>query len=235
MVRYFSPALLILSLFLVPQTQPAYAAQENKRAVAVSGTGMVKAKPDMARISTGVVSEGESAKEALDKNNAAMSKVTEELKTQGVAAKDIQTMNFSVHPKYQHFENGKPPAIIGYRVVNSVRIAVRDLDALGPILDKVVELGSNQIGGIEFSIAESEPLKNDARKKAIANARAKAELYAKEAGTGLGEILSITENFTGDPPRPEFRATAQASGTSTPIEPGEHTVRVRIHATWALK
>ena len=84
--------------------------------------------------------------------------------------KDIQTTNFSVRPKYQHFKDGQPPQIIGYQVVNSLRITVRNLEKLGAVLDKVVTLGSNKIDNINFYIDESAELFDEARKLAIARA-----------------------------------------------------------------
>ena len=85
------------------------------------------------------------------------------------------------------------PRIVGYTVSNSVTVTVRDLAQLGPVLDAVVSSGVNQMNGLSFSIAEPEPLRNEARKMAVAEARTRAELYAQAAGVSLGRILSISE------------------------------------------
>lgn len=233
-----NPILLIpiLGLLIAGPVTGALAASDNDgRTISLTGTGIAKARPDTAHVSTGVISEGPTAHEALEKNTAAMAQVVAELKAQGLAPKDIQTTNFSVHPRYQHFKNGKPAAIVGYRVVNSVRIAVHDLMKLGAILDKVVSLGSNKIGGVEFSVDDPVPLKNQARKLAMENAISKANLYAEAAGARLGKVLKISEGVTQRPPQPVFaRATANAKA-ATPIEPGEQSLQVHVNVTWELE
>ena len=149
-------ALSILALtlcFTLPvvsfMTDPAMAEKiSDKRTISLSASGQVKVEPDLASISTGVTSEGETAREALDANTSAMKAVIDGLKSSGIDGRDIQTTNFSVSPRYQHFKDRRPPVITGYTVTNSVHIVVRDLKTLGTILDKVVTLGSNQIGGV---------------------------------------------------------------------------------------
>lgn len=227
--------LLCLGLVLLP-ANAALSAESLTRSVSVSATGMAKAQPDLAQISTGVVSEGETARAALSQNTDQMSKVVAALKQQGIDPKDIQTTDFSVHPRYQHSKDGAPPVIVGYRVVNSVRITVRDITDLGAILDKVVGMGANEIGGIEFSIDKPEALQDEARRQAMAAALAKAKLYAEAAGAKVGKVLTITEDMVTRPPRPVFaRAALEAKGADVPIEAGEHTVQAQVHVTWELE
>lgn len=228
--------LIALTFVFTPPASGIAAEIADKRTVSVTGLGIVKAKPDTASISIGVVTEGKTARIALDKNTAAMSRVNVEMKGQKIEAADIQTTNFSVRPKFQHFKDGKPPAIIGYRVVNSVRITVRDLNKLGTILDQAVSLGSNQINSIQFFIAESAALENEARVKAIKNAREKAKLYATTAKAKLGKVLTISEQFISRPPQPKFQMALRATAAaSVPIEPGEQKIRAQIHMVWELK
>ena len=112
------------------------AAEETRfrRSVNVAATGSVSGEPDIAHISTGVVSEAETAREAVSRNTAVMKKVVDGLKAAGVAAKDIQTSSFNVEPRYQHSDDGRPPAIIGYRALNQVHIVARDIAKLGEVL-----------------------------------------------------------------------------------------------------
>lgn len=236
MSRFIAPLILALAFLFAPITSGMAAEDSGKRMVSVTGIGIAKARPDTASISIGVVSEGKTAKAALDQNTAAMSRVIVELKGQKVDQKDIQTTNFTVRPKFQHFKDGKPPAIIGYRVVNSVRIMVRDLKLLGAILDQAVSLGSNQINGIQFSVDDAASLEDEARKRAMDNARHKAELYANAGNAKLGKVLVISEDFIDRPPRPDFaRAAMRTKAVSVPIEPGEHQVEARVHVSWELK
>jgi len=204
-----------------------------KRTISLSASGQVKVEPDLASISTGVTSEGETARDALDANTSAMKAVIEGLKSSGIDPRDIQTTNFSVSPRYQHFKDQRAPVVTGYNVTNSVQIIVRDLKALGTILDKVVTLGSNQINGIQFDVSNSDALKDAARKQAVTNALRKAELYAEASGTEVGSVLKITEESHGYSPRPAMMRTAMKA-EAAPIEAGSQTLSVRVNITWEL-
>ena len=165
-----------------------------------------------------------------------MANVVAELKAQGIEPKDIQTTNFSVRPRFQQSKDGKPPKIIGYRVVNSVTITLRDLKQLGAILDKVVTLGSNQIGGITFSVDDPAKLEDQARNRAMQDGIRKAKLYAGAAGAALGKVVTIQEGFVAGPPRPVMaRAALEAKAADVPIEPGEQTLRAQVNVTWELE
>ncbi len=119
----------------------------------ISASGRAVAEPDMATISTGVLSEAETAKDALAANTITMNKVMEALRAAGLEPRDIQTSDFSVQPKYQYYQDNTPPKMIGYTVANQVFIRVRDLKKLGTVLDRVVEMGSNQVSGIQFELS----------------------------------------------------------------------------------
>ena len=216
-------------------TEPAFAKKiSDKRTISLSASGEVKVEPDLASISTGVTSEGETAREALSANTGAMKAVIDGLKSAGIDARDIQTANFSVSPRYQHFKNRQPPVITGYTVTNSVHIIVRDLKELGNILDKVVTLGANQIGGIQFDVSNSDELKDAARKQAVENAFRKAKLYAAAAGTEVGDVLKITEESHHYSPRRAMMRTAMKS-EAAPIEAGSQSLSVRVSMTWELE
>ncbi len=204
-----------------------------RRTISLSATGQVRVEPDMAMISTGVTSEGETARAALTANSRDMKAVIDGLKSSGIEARDIQTTNFSVSPRYRRFKDGRSPVIIGYTVTNSVHIVVRNLEALGTILDKVVSLGSNQIGGIRFDVSNADSLKDAARKQAIANARRKAKLMAAAAGARIGDVLKITEQRRDYSPRPVMSRSAMKM-EAAPIEAGSQTLTVRVDMTWEL-
>ena len=236
MHRIFLLVSLLCGLTLLAAAPAIAADEEQKRTISLTGTGMVKASADTARISTGVITEADTARQALDKNTAAMAKVVAELKDQGIEPKDIQTTNFSVRPRFQQSKDGKPPKIIGYRVTNSVTITVRDLKQLGAILDKVVTQGSNQIGGITFSVDDPTKLEDEARRRAMQDGIRKATLYAEAAGAKLGKVFKIQEGFIAHPPRPmAARAVLEAKAADVPIEPGEQTLRAQVNVTWELE
>jgi hypothetical protein len=192
----------------------------------------------MATISTGVVSEAATAKDALAKNNAAMAAVIATLKNASVAEDDIQTSNFSVQPKYPPYQPNQTaaPRIVGYTVSNQVTAAVKDLKKLGAVLDGLVQAGSNQINGISFDVAEPKPMLDEARKKAVADARAKAELYASAAGVSLGRVVQIAESASVMPPQPMYRmAMAPAAAESVPIAAGQQTVAANVSVTFEIQ
>lgn len=216
-----------------------------ERTISVVGTGTISAAPDVADINVGVVTQAPTAREALSANNEAMAALLGVVKERGVAAKDVQTSNINVNPQYsqppQQFP-GQPqreafvPRIVAYEVTNSVRITARDLTKLGELLDAVVSAGANRINGISFRIAKPEPLLDQARKEAMANARHKAELLAGEADVVLGPPISISEQGAAPPPpRPMmYRAMAMESA-AVPVAAGEQELTTTVNVTYELR
>jgi uncharacterized protein YggE len=209
------------------------------RTIVVSGIGEVQASPDTARINAGVVTEAEDAKTALSANTAAMSTLFKALKSMGIAPNDMQTSNFSIAPRYAPYNRQQPvkeKRIIGYRVSNSVAVRVRDLSSLGQMLDSLAGAGANKINGITFYVDKADSLMDDARRKAVADARQKAELYAAEAGVKLKRVLNIREGGARPGPRPVFRTMAAPDrAASVPVATGEQTIRASVSVTYGLK
>lgn len=204
------------------------------RTVTVSATASVSAKPDLARISSGVQTEAETAREATAENTKVMANLIDGLKSLGIADKDIQTSNFSVNPRYNQSRDGSPPQIDGYQVSNEVSILIRDLKAVGDILDKMIGLGANQMRGLSFEVSQAETLTDAARTDAIANARRRAELFAKAAGAEVGEVIEIREGGSYEGPRPMLAARREMSA-SVPVEAGEQSLSASVTVTWELK
>ncbi|CAN5125753.1 SIMPL domain-containing protein [soil metagenome] len=205
--------------------------------LSLTGHGEVKARPDLAIVTVGVVSQGTTAREALSANNAAMEKLLAALKAAPIEDRDIQTSNFSVNPRYNYGENNaQPPSITGYDVSNSVTVSVRNLEKLGGVLDTVVSEGSNQINGVMFTIAEPQSLEDDARKQAVADALRKAKLYAQAAGVTLGAIVAISEGGGYRPPVPAYaKAMRSDAAPAVPMAEGEQTVAIDAQLSWELK
>ena len=148
--------------------------------------------PDLALVDGGVTSEAKTAREASDANNTAMGKVLLALKGAGIDEKDVQTSRLSLQPQSAPNRTG-PSAITGYRASNRVTIRVRDVTKVASVIDTLVGAGANEIGGINFMVSQASKLLDEAREKAVADARRKAEIYAKAAGVTLGAPLSISE------------------------------------------
>lgn len=214
-------------------------AQENKempRLIQITGHGEVRSRPDLAIVTIGVMTQAGTARDALDRNTEAMERVFAGLRTQGIDTKDMQTANFMINPRYDYGQNNnQTPKLVGYDVVNTIVVTVRKIDALGRVLDVAVSDGSNQINGVMFSIDDPEPLRDKARKAAVADAERKAKLYADAAKLKLGEVMTLSEsNF--QPPVPVYTKSVRAEGAnSVPIAEGEQSLSVDVNITWELK
>ena len=218
----------------------ALADDEQAATMSLTGRAEVSAPPDMAVISSGVVTEAKTAREALTANNAAMAEVIAALKQAGIAEKDLQTAGFSVEPQYlyppqQSDGRRDPPRIVGYRVSNSLSVKVRDLARLGEVLDRSVSLGANQVSGIAFSVEDDTALMDEARMQAMADAARKARLYADAAGVELKRIVSISETDRPGPPQPFMaRALRMEAADTVPVEAGELALSVEVNVTWEI-
>jgi uncharacterized protein len=180
-----------------------------------------------------VTSEAKTAREASEANNAAMGKVLLALKGANIDEKDYQTSRLSLQPQYAPNRTG-PNAITGYRASNRVSIKLRDITKVANIIDTLVGAGANEIGGIHFVVSQASKVLDEAREKAVTDARRKAEIYAKAAGVNLGEPLSITEE--GSAPQPVFRGKVAAPMSITaPVAQGEETLSVSVNVSWAIK
>ena len=209
-------------------------AAETQRTISVTGEGRATAPPDMATIRAGVVTQSAKASEALTSNNEAMDEIMSVLEEQGIAPKNIQTSNFNVSPQYKHDDQGRrQPEVVGYRVTNQLRVDVHDLPKLGKILDALVAAGSNELTGISFGINDPTGLLNEARKRAVADAHSRAELYAQAAGVALGKVLTISEQ-TVRTPQPQRLAARKAADASVPIATGEQELRATVDMVFAL-
>ena len=193
--------------------------------------------PDLAVVTVGVMSSTATAREALDANTKAMEGVMASLTAAGIEARDIQTSNFSVNPRYDYGQNNaQPPKVIGYDVSNNVSVTVRKLDSLGAVLDQVVSSGSNQINGVAFQVSKPEAATDEARKLAVADALRKAQVYTAASGITLGQIISLSEGGGYQPPQPMFKTMrAEAASADVPIAQGEQVIAVDVNFTWEIK
>ena len=213
-------------------TVPALAETDFPSAISVTGEAQVSAPPDLAELDAGVASDGKTAREAAETNNAAMSKVLLALKGAGLDDKDYQTARLSLQPQYAPNRPGPSP-IVGYRASNRVSIKLHDVAKVASVIDTLVTAGANDVGNINFSVSQASKLLDDARAQAVADARRKAEIYAKAAGVTLGAPISISEEGA---PAPVFRGKMVAAPMAiTPVAQGEETLSVSVSVSWAIK
>ena len=201
--------------------------------VSVTGEATVSVPPDQALIDGGVTSDAKTAREASDANNAAMGKVLLALKGAGIDEKDYQTSRLSLEAQYAPNRSGPSP-VVGYRASNRVTVRLRDVTKVAGIIDVLVGAGANELGGINFIVSQASKLLDDAREKAVADARRKAEIYAKAAGVTLGQPLSISEDGGA---APVFRGKMAAGmvASAAPVAQGEETLSVTVSVSWAIK
>jgi hypothetical protein len=213
-------------------TAPVFA----PRTLTVSGLGEASGRPDMAILSIGVETRAPTAAEALKQNAAKMRATLDRLKKRGVAEKDMQTQNLSVNAVYDYETRPGSPRIVGYQAANMLAVKLRDLDKAGAIVDEAVGDGANSLGGFSLTFADPDPVMNRARADAIADARGKAELYAKAAGVSLGPILQITDSiFFTPPPVPYMERAMAADAKATPVVPGETTLSANVTLVYEIR
>jgi len=215
---------ILLSAFVA--CMPATAAEH---LVTVTGEATVSVAPDISIIRIGVTSQGKTAREASDANAKQMTSVLAAIKDAGIADKDVQTSQLSLQPQY---DPNKPGAahLLGFQVTNRVTVKIHDIGKLPSILDRAIAAGANEMSGIEFFVSEQSKLLDQVRDEAIADARRKAEIYAKAAGARVGRVVAISE---AGAPAPPIAMQALRAG-AVPVAPGEQTLRAQVTVSYEL-
>lgn len=239
-MKHILMAALMLGAAALPATAQAQQAQITQTIAGtrldISATGDVTRVPDVAIITAGVVTRAMTAGSALQQNATRMDRVIAALKRAGVEDRDIQTSNISLNPEYRYVEN-QPPKLTGYTASNQLSVRFRDIAKSGDILDALVAEGSNQINGPNLTIDKPEEALDEARAKAVATGRARAELYARSLGMRVVRVVSVSESGGGypvPPPMPVMEARAQA-GYATKIDPGEQKLSVSLGMVFELQ
>jgi uncharacterized protein len=211
-------------------------AQELAGILTTSGRGQVAVAPDMVTVTVGVESEAETAEAALKANNAAMQAVVALLDSSGVAARDMQTSQFSISPVWDNSKAslGLPLSVRGFVASNLLSVKVRRIDGLGAVLDALVSSGANRIQGVRFGVADPTPHLDQARRLAVAEAIRKARLYADAAGVTLGALLAIDDTGGARVAAP-FALEARVMASAVPIAEGELLISAEVTLRFALE
>ncbi|MFJ7354939.1 SIMPL domain-containing protein [Phyllobacterium sp. NPDC097923] len=239
--KFLAVAFAATAMMAVPFA--AMADETPRPRITVTGEGEATAAPDMAIVSLVVLQEKPTAREALTANNETMAKVLDAMKKAGIAERDLQTSGFNIDPRYVYPDNkqGQPPQapkIVGYAVSNSLSVRVRDLKKVGEILDQSVTLGVNQGGNLTFTNDKPEAIVEEARKKAVANAIAKAKTLTAAAGVEVGKVIEISEQTFQPRPyggAPRAKMMAAEASDSVPVAAGENSYNVTVNVTFELK
>jgi uncharacterized protein YggE len=203
----------------------------------INATGEVTRVPDVAVISAGVVSRSPTASAALQDSAQRMDRMLAALKRAGVESRDVQTSTVSLNPEYRYPEN-QSPQLVGYTASNTVTIRFREIRNSGKILDALVAEGANQINGPNLVVDKPEAALDEARARAIAAGRARADLSARALGLRVARVVSVNESggYYAPPPPPPMAAAMERSGAAyTKIEPGEQKLQVNLAMTFELQ
>jgi uncharacterized protein len=237
-----APGVLLLATLLLAgaamaQTAPVATPMISSDGTMLSVSAQAEARqvPDVATLSTGVMTQASDANAAMRANATQMDKVMAAIKAAGIADRDIRTSGISLNPQYKYVEN-QSPTITGYQASNTVDIKVRDLSRLGKVLDALVASGANQVNGPSFEIDQPEPVYDQARRDALEKAQARAQMYAKALGLRVRRIVSIDEGGGYRPPMPmPMMAMSRAKAESdTAVAPGETTLSANLNVVFEL-
>lgn len=202
----------------------------------VAGEGKITVQPDIAQVTVGIQANGSTVKSVQEQINSIINKVSEGIKQSGVDAKDIQTVNYSINPDYDY--SGGSQRIKGYSASTNLFIKVREIDKVNQVIDTATTSGANQVGGISFDVDDRKKWENEARIKAVDDAKRKARDAAKVAGFKLGRIINYAENFGGYPnPIPMMRAleVKETQDALTQVEPGSTDISVVVTLSYEVQ
>lgn len=227
--------LVLLSVFIIVSTNQKLGTATTTNTVTFQGEGKVLAKPDIAVVSFSIVTEAATSKAAQDANSPKSQAITDFLKKQGVEDKDVKTTAYNIYPQYD-YPRFDQPRIRGYQISQSFEVKIRNLDKASEIVDGLVTAGVNNISQLTFTIDEPEKLQEEARAKAITDAKAKAKTLEKQIGIRLGKIINFQENTGGYPIYYLEKAIPATGGIDGPSLPsGENEITVSVTLTYQIK
>lgn len=197
-----------------------------KNTISVGGEGKVYTKPDIAKVSLSVVTEGRNIKSVQDDNSEEINKVINFLKDFGIEEKDIKTTNYGLYPRY-NYEDRRIPQIIGYEITQTLEIKIKNLEKIGEILEQSVSVGINQVSSLRFEVDDDEKLKEEARNLAIKDAKEKAKILASQLGVKMLKISGYDEGAGYD--YPTYRELGMGGAAEAPqIQVGENEIIVNV-------
>lgn len=215
-------------------TSPMFAAELEGPHLTVSGEGRVDSVPDLATITMGVTNQAKNANDAMTATSTAVRAILDQLAADGIAPRDLQTRDLSLQPVWNNRNSNTQldPEIVGFQASNTVIVRVRDLDALGGILDRVIQSGANTFQGLSFGLQDPAPVIEAAQRAAVVDARRKAELFAEAAGLKLGAVLQLSEAGGGSYPMPVARM--EMSSAPVPVAQGEVSTSASVNMVFVI-
>ncbi|HTG85583.1 MAG TPA: SIMPL domain-containing protein [Pyrinomonadaceae bacterium] len=221
---------LVLSVATVLHAQTATTDTRRATRITVGGDSIVQAQPDTAILTISVVTQGRRAIDAQQENATKSDAVVQALKTAAGAGAEVKTSGYSVQPQRMYREN-QPPTITGYEARNTVTVTMSDLKKVGTVIDAASQAGSNDIGGVVFTLREDRPARDRALQEATREAMSKAEVIARALGRKVTRIIEVQEEGFQRPPQPVYQAEAfmaKRDSVATPIEVGSLDITSRV-------
>jgi len=200
--------------------------------VVATATGEARLRPDRANIRIGVQTRAKTAAAAARQNNARQQAVIDAIVAAGVSREQISTEHYNVSTDTRDERPTQNPVIVGYVVTNVVRVEIRRTDEVGPVLDAALGKGANEVNSVHWFSSNADAARRQALSEAVAKARGDADAMARAAGGKLGSLLEIATTDDGAQPVDAGGVMRTAFYKSTPIEPGELTVQVRVTARY---
>ena len=205
--------------------------------ITIAGEGKVTGKPTLAQVDVGLYSEGADVPAVQQDNAKKVNAIIDAMKGLGIADADLQTNNYNIYPRYD-YTNGAQK-VIGYAVSQNLGVRVRDLSKVGVVLTQVTQAGANQVNGVNFTIDDPTELKQEARKKALDDARKKAQELADALGVKVVRVVTFSESSVTPGPVPyNYRglsATASAAPAAPDIQPGVLDLSSTISVTFEIR
>lgn len=200
----------------------------------VIGEGKVIVVPDVTTVNMGVRAQAQTVKVAQDQLNTAINQVTQAIKQLGIDQKDIKTVGYSIYPDYDYSVGTQK--VKGYTANTNISVKVRNLDKVNQVIDASTANGANQISGISFDVDDKQKAENQAREKAVSDAKSKADTVAKIAGFKLGRIINYSESLERGHPYSTTGAGVPLSAEiqKTQVEPGANTINVTITLSYEI-
>ena len=209
-------------------------APQEPKTITVNAEGKATVIPDTTRLNISVVTDGKTADEVQSRNTETMNKVIEYVKGSGIDSKDVKTTFYNLYPRYDYVEGRQIPA--GFSLTQGVEIKVRDLKKVGELITGTVARGANQVSGVEFFVDNPETAQAQARQEAFEKAKAKAKEVAKLAGVRLGDVVTFSESFSGQPPIYFEKAYGLGMGGAAPdTQAGSQEITVNVSVVFEIK
>lgn len=227
-------------LFFVGQTifQSIALDRQNQNQINVSGEGKVYAKPDVATVSLGVTDSAIDVSSVLGKTTDKVNAIIKAVKALGVEEKDIQTTQYSINPQYNWNKDGGR-TFNGYTTSQTIEVKIRDFTKIGQILQKATDNGANNVGDLQFTIDNPGQLKEQAREKAIVQAKANAKNLAEKSGIKLGKLINVYESYYPVMYSAKGMGGVEAmdsqSAPAPVIQPGQQEINITINLTYQVR